>query len=66
MVAKGRRYCVSLPGETHPNAKLTEADVRAIREAAAAGESNREIGLRYGVTGSNIYQVVTRKSWAHI
>src|SRR3954468_12409974 len=23
MVARGRRYCVSLPGEMHPNAKLT-------------------------------------------
>lgn len=46
-------------GTGHPNAKLTEADVLAIRELyAAGGISQREIGERYGVTQASISSVI--------
>lgn len=36
-------------GESHPQAKLTTADVAAIRAAIAAGQSQRSLAKRYGV-----------------
>lgn len=53
-------------GEAHHAAKLTEADVLAIRAAHRAGESPKSLGTRYGVTGANICDIVHRKTWRHI
>jgi len=61
MVAK-RRHTVE---ETHPQARLTADDARAIRGAAARGESHGSIGDRFGVSRSNVSLIVARRRWAH-
>lgn len=48
-------------GERNGKAKLTEADVRAIR--AAVGTSS-EIATRYGTSHPNVHSIRTRRSWA--
>lgn len=56
-----------LCGENRVNSKLTEKDVRRIRERyAQGGITQREISTDYGVTTSAIAGVVTRKTWKHI
>jgi len=50
-------------GESHPNAKLTEADVHAIR---ADKRSQRAIAAEYGVSISQIGFIKNRKRWSHI
>ncbi len=53
-------------GEDHPNAKLTEEDVRTIRRLHAAGVSILEISYQYRVGPSTVYSIVMRTSWCHI
>lgn len=53
-------------GENHPNAKLSEDDVRTIRRLASAGVTQQALANRFGVTQTNISWVVRRKSWGHI
>lgn len=64
-VAKGRAK--GAPGESHPRHKLTEVQVREIRELYAAGAgTTRSLGLRYGVSGICIFNVVNYRTWRHI
>lgn len=50
-------------GESHPGAKLTEEDVRAIR--ASKGETTRaQVAARYGVKPETIKAIYSRKTWA--
>jgi DNA-binding transcriptional regulator YiaG len=51
-------------GEEHPQAKLTEDQVRAIR--ATTGVSKRALARRYGVADSTIRKIIDRRKWAHI
>lgn len=54
-------------GSARRDAKLTEADVRAIRaEYAAGGVSLRALGVRYGVCTQSIHYIVTGKTWKHV
>jgi len=53
----------SAKGERHPLAKLTERDVRAIRES---GESNLTLGFQYGVHPGHIHGIRARRTWRHI
>lgn len=64
MDAKGRR--VTQRGETHPDAKLTEAQVLEIRERAANGEKQRNLASEYSISESNISSIVTRRVWKHL
>lgn len=43
--------------------KLTEGDVRAIRQS---GETNKELAARYDVTAPNIHAIRQRKTWRHV
>lgn len=63
MIEKGRHA----HGERVPQAKLTEAQVKAIRALHAAGE-HRHVDLAelFGVSRRAIGQVVARRSWAHV
>jgi hypothetical protein len=74
MVAKGRQAAgdrsstrlhpeLVKRGERHHHAKLTEADVRAIR--AASGKL-REIGDCYGITKGTVWGIRHGKAWTHI
>lgn len=53
-------------GEARYCAKLTEGDVRAIRERAAIGVVTRELARDYGVSHVAIQKVVVRKTWKHV
>jgi hypothetical protein len=53
-------------GERHGSAKLTVADVVAIREMAAKGMTHRALGSMFGVSHTNIGDIVRRKEWRHL
>jgi hypothetical protein len=53
-------------GERNGNAKLTEANVLAIREAKASGFGSTELGRRFGVTEALIRQVCKGIGWKHV
>lgn len=53
-------------GESVLHARLTEGDVRAIRQAAATGTSQSELGRRYGVAQSTIGGIVHGRKWKHV
>ncbi len=59
MVTKGR----SRPGEARWNARLTEADVRAIRKSS---ESSTSLSETYGVTSRTINKIRSRTRWGHV
>ena len=58
---KGRMDC---RGEKHWQKKLTEVQVREIRQAK--GVSQRKLAERYGVCQQHISKVVTGGSWQHV
>ena len=53
-------------GETHPNAKLTENDVREIRRRYESGETQISLASEYKVSQSTIRDVMHRRSWKHV
>jgi hypothetical protein len=53
-------------GERAARSKLTEDEVREIRQLAAAGETQRSIGAHFGVTDKNVGFIVRRQTWAHV
>lgn len=53
-------------GESVNTAKLSEADVRAAREARAAGATYVEIGRRFGITDANARLACLGKTWRKI
>lgn len=65
--AKGRRNTSGIGsrrGERHPAAKMTEADVHAIR--ARSSERHKDIARDFGVTRPAITAILARRSWSHI
>lgn len=57
----------SLPrGEKHYQAKLTEHDVRDIRDKFANHVSLKEICTQYTMSSRTIRSVLRKKSWAHV
>lgn len=58
---KGR--AASFKGESHPNAKLSEADIPVIRNDT---RMHREIAADYGVKEAAIFKIKHRLSWRHI
>lgn len=53
-------------GEDQHNSKLTEEDVRAIRRLDSEGMHKETIAAQFGVTRTNVYYIVNRKSWRHV
>jgi hypothetical protein len=53
-------------GEDNGWARWTPSEVRAIRAAFAAGESQGSIARRLGASQSGISAIVRRVTWAHI
>lgn len=56
----------SAKGEAHKDAKLTIQKVKEIRLKSKQGISMRVLSKEYGVACSNIYNVVSNKSWKHV
>lgn len=55
-----------LRGESHPRAKLTNEQVRQIRELYKQGFSTNVIARNYKVSKWNIEEIVKNKTWTHI
>lgn len=54
-------------GEARPTSKLTEPEVRSIREAVASGEKVARIAARYPhVRYMTVLDIARRKTWRHI
>jgi len=51
-------------GSRHAHAKLTEEDVLFIREKGT--EQRKELSELYDISETTIYDIVKRRSWAHI
>lgn len=66
MDERGRRRNRPSLGTDHGCAKLTEADVRAIRELRKEGWILRELAARFGVSKGQISSICTRKTWKHL
>lgn len=66
MVDKGRAHNRVFRGEENGSAKLTAAEVRAIRLAVANGATQVALAARHGVDPSTIGLVVRRKKWRHL
>lgn len=66
MVKKRRGSTVRAVGERHGSAKLTAANVKAIRSAFRKGTTIRALANKYGVTWENIKSIVSRKTWRHV
>lgn len=69
-VAKGRNsrgesHGKLMSGERSPHAKLTWPKVRAIREAAAKGATNKEQALAHGVTPGAVSHIINCRSWKY-
>jgi hypothetical protein len=47
-------------------AKLTDEIVAAIRTAHAAGEFQKDLAVKYGVSASTISNIIKRLSWVHV
>jgi Helix-turn-helix domain of resolvase len=56
----------SLPGERNPAAKLTRRRVRAIRRRLAAGEPQRVVAKRFGISRSQLQRIWRGESWTHV
>lgn len=50
-------------GEAQGASKLTEAQVREIRQKCADGAKQRDVARQYGVVNSTVCQIVNRKMW---
>jgi hypothetical protein len=53
-------------GVSNGRAKLTEADVYAIRNRHAAGESASDIASAYGMNPTTIRRIVSGRYWSHV
>jgi hypothetical protein len=60
---KGRVHTWGAPGEVNGQAKLTAASVAAMREAHQAGAGLDDLAARYRVSRSNVWLIVTGKTW---
>lgn len=55
-----------LRGESHPRAKLTNEQVRKIRELHTQGFSTNVIARNFKVSKWNVEQIIKNKTWTHI
>lgn len=69
MVLSGVRVIRPNPlfGESHQNSKLTESDVRRIRELRLTTNlTQKEIGKMFQITQTAVGKICSRKAWPHI
>jgi hypothetical protein len=53
-------------GEQHRNAKLTDDQVREIRQLRSDGVPRRVIAQLFDISVSNVKRITSRKGWPHI
>jgi hypothetical protein len=60
------RHGRTLRGDGVGNSKLSESDARSVLVAVRAGESQRSIASRLGISQGNVSMISTGKTWGHI
>lgn len=60
------RHGTSQRGEKNHKAKLTEGDVRAIRELRSSGARAADLAARFDVSLSSIRFILSGRTWAHV
>lgn len=60
-VERGR--VAAMPGEAHPSARLTRAQVAELRRLYAEGVSPRALGGRFGISRRHAARIIARDSW---
>lgn len=53
-------------GSRNVAARLTEEQVRELREQAGRGTGREELAQRYGISKDTVSRIVRRKLWAHV
>lgn len=53
-------------GAAHPNAVLTEDNVRALRAARARGVSIDQLATEYGLHRGTVINITARRAWSHV
>lgn len=53
-------------GERNSHAKLTEADVREIRNLSASGASTGTLATRFGIRSKHVTDIIHRRKWRHV
>jgi len=67
MANKGRCKPASMPGESHPSAKLKANDVIEIRRRyAAGGIRQKDLAFEFGVTQPLVGMIIRRQAWRHL
>lgn len=66
MKDKGRARNRPTSGERNPAAKVTEDDVRKIRQLGALKVPQRVIGEMFSIDQTTVSLIVNRKKWQHI
>jgi hypothetical protein len=61
-----RRHQTMMEGEGHYAAKVTEDNVREIRDRAANGEVQAVMAREFGVSQVAIHNIIKHKSWKHV
>lgn len=65
--AKGRARGPCHRGEKHGMSRLTEDDVRELRDLHATGQFFlRNLADRYGITIAQAHRIVHRRAWRHV
>lgn len=64
MIKKGRAF-IAL-GSVHPNSKVTEEDVLAIRAERANVATLTAISVAYGITFQHVSNICRGKTWKHV
>ncbi len=55
-----------LRGESHPMSKLTNEQVKQIRELYSQGFSTNVIARNFKVSKWNVEQIIKNKTWTHL
>lgn len=64
--AHAARLGLMATGSDHGNSRLSEDDVRAIKERLAAGEMQKEIAADYGVHKGTVWDIAHGKTWGSV
>jgi HNH endonuclease len=66
-IRKGRTsHAMGLPGERHHMARLTEKDVRQVRELHAAGWPMRDLSQTFAISFAHVSRIINHLSWRHL
>jgi hypothetical protein len=66
MWRKGRGVLPKTQGQYNSQAKLTDGDIRVIRDLVSQGMTRTDVANFFNVSNSTVGRIVSRKLWAHV